>query len=197
MNKIKVKKLLFVIDTQIGFIIGSLANAFAQAKVPNIVNKIKHWDGAIIATHDTHFTELQVKSAWPPEGVVAYKDSLEYKFNKLPEHCIKLSEDWQIHPDILAECEKFNKDKHMFFCVDKYTFGYYNWKKYLEDFEFEEIEICGFVSSICVLANAVILRAIYPNKRIVVDANCIADISEEMQQSAINCLRAQQIEVIE
>ena len=90
MNKIKVNKLLFVIDTQVGFITGSLANTFAQAKVPNIVNKIKHWDGAIIATHDTHFTELQVKSAWPPEGIVAYKDSLEYKFNKLNNTWVNL-----------------------------------------------------------------------------------------------------------
>ena len=62
--------------------------------------------------------------------------------------------------------------------------------------EFDEIEIWGFVSTICVLANAVILRAAFPNMKITVDANCIADLDEEGQKATILCLQRQQIDVI-
>ena len=191
-----VKKILFVIDTQNDFITGALANKFAEAKVPNIVEKIKNWDGAIIATHDTHFNKIQVESNWPPMEGKAYEDTLEGQKLHVP-HCIKLSEGYEIQKDILAACQEKNKDgEHLFLAVDKYTFGKLDWKEYLQGMEFEEIEICGFVSSICVLANAVILRATFPNMKITVDGSCIADISEEGQKAAIACLKAQQIDVI-
>lgn len=191
-----VKKILFVIDAQIDFITGALANKFAEAKVPNIVNKIKHWDGAIIATHDTHFNKIQVESNWPPMEGKAYEDTLEGQLLPIP-HCIKLSEGYEIQKDILAACQEKNTDgKHLFFAVDKYTFGKIDWKEYLQGMQFDEIEICGFVSSICVLANAVILRATFPNMKITVDGSCIADISEEGQKAAIACLKSQQITVI-
>lgn len=195
MNK-KIKKALFVIDVQPDFITGALANPRAAKKVPNIVAKIKAHDGLCFATHDTHFTKEQVKTAWPPEQGVAYEDSLEGQ--KLPyPHCIKLTPGWEIEPTVLEALREKNKDgQKKFFAVDKYTFGYKEWESYLKFFEFDEIEICGFVSSICVLANAIILRAIYPNKRIIVDVNCIEDISDEGQAAAIACLKAQQIDVI-
>lgn len=195
MNK-KIKKALFVIDVQPDFIDGALANPRAAKKVPNIVAKIKAHDGLCFATHDTHFNKLQVESNWPPEQGVAYEDSLEGQ--KLPvPHCIKLTPGWEIEQTVLAALQEKNKDgQKKFFAVDKYTFGYKKWEEYLKFFDFDEIEICGFVSSICVLANAIILRAIYPNKRIVVDVNCIEDISDERQAATIECLKAQQIDVI-
>ncbi len=191
-----VKKVLFVIDAQNDFITGALKNDFAKAKVPNIVNKIKHWDGAIIATHDTHFNKIQVESNWPPMEGKAYEDTLEGQKLKIP-HCIKLSEGYEIQKDILAACQEKNSDgEHLFLAVDKYTFGKIDWKEYLAGMEFEEIELCGFVSSICVLANAVILRATFPNMKITVDGSCIADITPEGQKAAIACLKAQHIDVI-
>jgi nicotinamidase-related amidase len=194
MNK-TIKKALFVIDVQPDFIDGALANPRAAKKVPNIVAKIKAHDGLCFATRDTHFIKEQVKD-WPPENGVAYEDSLEGK--KLPYlHCVKRSLGWEIEPTVLAALQEKNKDgQKKFFAVDKYTFGYKKWEEYLKFFDFDEIEICGFVSSICVLANAIILRAIYPNKRIVVDVNCIEDISDEGQAATIACLKAQQIDVI-
>ena len=156
MNK-KIKKALFVIDVQPDFITtGPLANPRAAKKVPNIVAKIKAHDGLCFATHDTHFTKEQVKTAWPPEQGVAYEDSLEGQ--KLPyPHCIKLTPGWEIEPTVLEALREKNKDgQKKFFAVDKYTFGYKEWESYLKFFEFDEIEICGFVSSICVLANAII-----------------------------------------
>jgi nicotinamidase-related amidase len=197
MEIIMSNKALFVIDVQKDFLTGALANPRAVKKLPNIVKKIKEHDGIVIATHDTHFNELQVKTNWPLESnAVVYEESLEGQ--KLPvPHCIKLSEGWEIEPTVLAALQEKNKDgQKKFYAVDKYTFGYKKWEEYLKFFEFDEIEICGFVSSICVLANAIILRAIYPNKRIVVDVNCIEDLDDEGQAAAIKCLKMQQIDVI-
>jgi nicotinamidase-related amidase len=194
----KMKSLGILVDAQNDFITGALANPAAQAKVPNIVEKVKNWDGAIIATHDTHFNRIQVESNWPPMEGKAYEDTLEGQ--KLPvPHCIKLTEGYEIQKDILTELQKKNSDgKHLFFSVDKYTFGKLNLPDYIKslNIEFEEIEIWGFVSTICVLANAVILRAAFPNMKITVDANCIADLDDEGQKAAILCLERQQIDVI-
>lgn len=190
-------KALFVIDVQKDFLTGALANHRAVKKLPNIVKKIKECDGIVIATHDTHFNELQIKSNWPPEkDVVAYEESLEGK--KLPvTHCIKLTDGWEIEPTVLAALKEKNMNgEHRFFAVDKYTFGKKDWEAYLKLFEISEIEICGFVSSICVLANAIILRAIFPNKKITVDVNCIEDLDDEGQAATIKCLKMQQIDVI-
>lgn len=191
-----IKKALFLIDVQNDFLTGALANKRAVKKLPNIVAKIKAHNGLIFATHDTHFNKAQIDANWPIEQCKVYEDSLERQ--KLPyPHCIKLSEGWEIEPTVLAALQEKNTDvQKKFYAVDKYTFGFKKWEEYLKHFEFDEIEICGFVSSICVLANAVILRAIYPNMRIVVDVNCIEDISDEGQAAAIACLKSQQIDVI-
>lgn len=192
------KKLLIVVDVQNDFITGTLKNDLAKAKVPNIIKKINEHDGIVIATHDTHFTELQVNSAWPPaDHAITYNDSYEHNFGGLPEHCIKLTDGWEIPKDVLNALNAKNANgNHNFYAIDKYTFGYNKFPDYLKDFKFDEIEICGFVSSICVLANAIILRAAYPNMKITVDSSCIADITEEQQNAAIACLKAQQITVI-
>ena len=191
-------KLGVLIDAQNDFIDGALANPAAMAKVQNIVEKVKHWDGAIIATHDTHFNKIQVESAWPPMEGKPYEETLEGQ--KLPvPHCIKLTEGWEIQKDILTELQKKNENgQHKFFAVDKYTFGKIDFPEYLKNLgiEFDEIEIWGFVSTICVLANAVILRAAFPNMKITVDASCIADLDDEGQKAAILCLERQQIDII-
>lgn len=191
-------KLGILVDAQVDFITGALANKFAQAKVPNIVNKIKNWDGVIIATHDTHFNKVQVTSGWPLMEGKPYEETLEGQ--KLPvPHCIKLTDGWEIEKTILDELQKKNQDdKYNFHSVDKYTFGMLDLPEYIKKLgiEFDEIEIWGFVSTICVLANAVILRAAFPNMKITVDASCIADLDEEGQKAAILCLQRQQIDVI-
>lgn len=191
-------KLGILVDAQVDFITGALANKFAQEKVPNIVNKIKNWDGVIIATHDTHFNKDQVTSGWPPMEGKAYEETLEGQ--KLPvPHCIKLTDGWEIEKTILDELQKKNQDdKYNFHSVDKYTFGMLDLPEYIKKLgiKFDEIEIWGFVSSICVLANAVILRAAFPNMKITVDASCIADLDEEGQKATIRCLQRQQIDVI-
>lgn len=189
------QKALFVIDVQNDFLTGALANPRAVRKLPNIVKKIEEHDGLIFATRDTHFDESKSAAAIANNEPV-YEKSLEGQ--KLPiKHCIVSTDGWKIETSVHNALAKKNVDnKHQFFVIDKYTFGKIDWSEYLKYFNISEIEICGFVSSICVLANAVILRATFPNMKIVVDANCIEDLSDEGQAAAIACLKMQQIDVI-
>lgn len=189
------QKALFVIDVQNDFLTGTLANPRAVRKLPNIVKKIDEHDGLIFATRDTHFDESKTTLA-NASNLPVYEKSLEGQ--KLPvAHCIVSTDGWKIETSVLNALNKKNtNDKHLFFVVDKYTFGKADWSEYLKYFNISEIEICGFVSSICVLANAVILRAIFPNMKITVDANCVEDLSDEGQAAAIACLKMQQIDVI-
>lgn len=188
------KKLLIVIDCQNDFITGALRNEEAIRKLPDVVKLIKEHEGTVIATRDTHFTKDQIK-AWPMEPGVAYEDSLEGKLLPVP-HCIKGTPGWQIADIVLEALEEKNTNgMKKFHVIDKLTFGHIDLPQYLKFYDFNEIEICGFVSSICVLANALILRATYPNMKITVYEDCIADISDEGQNAAITCLRAQQINV--
>jgi nicotinamidase-related amidase len=191
------KKLLILIDCQNDFITGTLANPRAEAKIANIVKKVKEHDGIVIATHDTHFTKLQVESAWPPAEGKAYEDTMEGQILKTV-HCIKLTEGWEIQKDILAACHEKNgtNGPTKFHCIDKYTFGWDGWKEYLKAFDFDEIELCGFVAGICVDSNATILRALYPNMPITVDAACTAGFGPDDEKAAYTCMKMKEINVI-
>ena len=190
-------KLGVLVDAQVDFITGALANKFAQAKVPNIVNKIKNWDGVIIATHDTHFNKVQVTSGWPPMEGRAYEETLEGQ--KLPvPHCIKLTDGWEIEKTILDELQKKNQgDKYNFHSVDKYTFGMLDLPEYIKKLgiEFDEIEIWGFCTDICVISNALILRAAFPNMKITVVKDCCAGVTPELHEAALKVMQSCQIDI--
>lgn len=191
------KKLLILIDCQNDFITGSLANPRAEAKVANIVKKVQEWDGDIIATHDTHFTKSQIKANWPFSTCKAYEETMEGQ--KLPvSHCIKSEWGWELHKDILAACQAKNVESEQtkFRCIDKYTFGWNGWQDYLSKYEFDEIELCGFIAGICVDSNATILRALYPNLPITIDAACTAGFAPEDEKTAYTCMKMKQIDVI-
>ena len=166
------------------FLTGSLKNENGIKIIPNIIKKIQEHKGVIIATKDTHFEKTQGNN-------INYDDTLEGKL--LPvHHCIKNSKGWEIENKIKEELKKHKN----YYEIEKKTFGWDGWKDYLKKFEFDEIELCGVVASICVVANSIILRSIYPNLKIVVDSKAIADINDEGFKSSINVLRAQQITVI-
>lgn len=190
-------KLGILVDAQVDFITGALANKFAQAKVPNIVNKIKNWDGVIIATHDTHFNKVQVTSGWPPMEGKPYEETLEGQ--KLPvPHCIKLTDGWEIEKTILDELQKKNQDdKYNFHSVDKYTFGMLDLPEYIKKLgiEFDEIEIWGFCTDICVISNALILRAAFPNMKITVVKDCCAGVTPELHEAALKVMQSCQIDI--
>lgn len=175
-------KFLIIIDCQIDFCTGALANAEAEARIPRIVEKIKQRkeEGyCIYFTQDTHYEN--------------YMETFEGKKLPIP-HCIIKTEGHKIVPEVLAAAgEGYN-------VAQKSTFGNIYLPESLEmsadDEEIDEIEIIGFVSSICVTANAVILRAAFPNVPITVDASCCAGLEKADHDAAMTVLRCQQIDVI-
>ena len=194
---IKTKKLQVLIDGQKDFIDGVLRNEDAIKRLPNLKARIRNHDGVTIATHDTHFNKIQVESNWPPAEGIVYENSYEHKFAGLPAHCIKLTEGWEIHPELLEVLNEKNANgQKKFFAIDKYTFGWTGWKDYLKDFEFDEIEIFGFCTDICVVSNALMLRAIFPNMKITVVENCCAGCTPELHEAALKVMKSCQAKVV-
>ncbi len=167
-------KFLIVVDMQVDFISGSLGSAHAAAIVPNVVNKVKNFDGKVIFTRDTHFDD--------------YFETQEGK--KLPVlHCVKDTDGWQI-------CDELKPFADV--VVDKVTFGSVDLPNYLMNggAPIEEIELCGLCTDICVISNAMILKAAFPEVRITVDGRCCAGVTPESHQTALDAMKAVQIEVI-
>lgn len=176
------KKILVVVDMQNDFIDKALGTKEAEAIVDNVVEKIKeNKDNFIFATYDTHKDN--------------YLETLEGK--KLPvEHCIYKTKGWEFNEKIeyiLETCEHVDR-------VLKTTFGYMGWENRIRALmnlkDIEEIEICGLCTDICVVSNALILRAIFPNVIIKVDSKCCAGVTPETHEAALNTMRMCQIDII-
>ena len=160
---------------QVDFITGALSSKDAEAIVPNVVEKVKNFDGKVIFTRDTHFDN--------------YMDTQEGE--KLPvPHCIKDTDGWQICDELQPFAETV---------IDKITFGSVELSKIIESFgePIEEIELCGLCTDICVISNAMILKAAYPEAKISVDASCSAGVTKESHLTALNAMKAVQIEIEE
>lgn len=163
-------KYLIVVDMQVDFITGSLGSKLAEAIVPNVVEKVKNYDGKVIFTRDTHFAD--------------YMQTQEGK--KLPvEHCIKDTDGWQICDELKPYVNEV---------VDKITFGSVDLPQIITDAD--EIELCGLCTDICVISNAMILKATYPEVNIIVDSNCCAGVSTESHNTALDAMKAVQIDII-
>ena len=165
-------KTLIVIDMQNDFIDGALGTKEAQAIVPNVKKKIEEYESRgdeIIFTRDTHQSD--------------YLETNEGKH--LPvEHCIDGTYGWQISSELYLNPRPI---------VDKPTFGNLNWKTW---FDFEEIELVGLCTDICVVSNALILKAMYPEINITVDASCCAGVTPESHKAALTTMKMCQINVI-
>lgn len=167
-------KVLIVVDMQVDFISGSLGSAHAAAIVPGVVEKVKSFDGKVIFTRDTHYAD--------------YMDTQEGR--KLPVmHCIKDTAGWQICNELRPLADTV---------IDKITFGSVDLPQYLMNCgePIEEISLCGLCTDICVISNAMILKAAFPEVRIIVDGSCCAGVTPESHQTALNAMKAVQIEVI-
>jgi len=167
-------KYLIVVDMQKDFITESLGSKLAEAIVPNVVEKVKNFDGKIIFTRDTHFAD--------------YMQTQEGK--KLPvAHCIKDTDGWQICDELKPYVETV---------IDKVTFGSINLPDMIKEYgeEIEEIELCGLCTDICVISNAMILKATFPEVKITVDSKCCAGVSVESHKTALDAMKAVQIDII-
>lgn len=174
------RKVLIVVDMQNDFITGALGSAEAQAIVPNVVEKVKGFEGDIYFTRDTHFDD--------------YMNTLEGQ--KLPvPHCINGTEGWSIIKELNDYACNRTDEVVSKGIMDKFTFGYKDWRQTfrLDEFEFE---LCGVCTDICVISNALALRMFYPDAKITVDASCCAGVTPEKHAAALEVMKSCQIEVI-
>ena len=184
----KLTKVLVVIDAQVDFITGALRNEEAIKAVPNIVNKIKNFDGDyILVTLDTHDEN--------------YLESKEGK--KLPvKHCVKGTEGWKLQEGIKKALLDFDaKEKKNVMYFHKPTFGSIDLQNFVEmDEEFDcniEFEFVGFCTDICVVSNVLLLKAaLYDRCEITVDASCCAGVTPESHNAALTTMKMCQINVI-
>lgn len=173
------KKILVVVDMQNDFVDGALGSDEAIAIVDNVVEKIKDHNGLIFVTYDTHFDN--------------YLETSEGK--KLPiKHCIKGTDGWDLNPKIAAALS----DK-TYIPVEKLTFGSVDLPHLIKEIISEEdfeIELVGLCTDICVVSNALILKANFPEKNIKVDVSCCAGVTTKSHDAALLTMKACQIDVI-
>ena len=173
------KKLLVVVDMQKDFVSGSLGTAEAQAIVSGVVKKIENFNGDIYATYDTHFEN--------------YMETSEGK--NLPVlHCIKGTDGWKLDNNVQSAL-----DKKGYKAIEKITFGSVELPKIIgENYDVNnlEIELIGLCTDICVVSNALLLKATYPEIPITVDVSCCAGVSPETHNSAIATMKCCQINII-
>lgn len=169
-------KLLIVIDMQNDFIDGALGTAEAVKIVPAVADKLaaRRSEGwKVLFTRDTHGAD--------------YLDTQEGRRLSVP-HCIWGTEGWQITSSL---------DVGDAVLVDKPTFGSLDLAEAAANLgEPEEIELVGLCTDICVISNAMILKARFPEARVLVDAACCAGVTPESHENALKAMRGCQVDVI-
>ncbi len=172
------RKILVVVDMQKDFIDGSLGTAEAVDIVSNVVSKIKEYDPSdIYATRDTH----QVNYMETQEGA-----------NLPVEHCIEGTDGWEINPEV----EKALGGAKI---INKPTFGSVELAeeiKKINEKEDIEVEMIGLCTDICVVSNALLLKAFMPELKISVDSKCCAGVTPQKHGAALETMRSCQINVI-
>lgn len=172
------RKVLIVVDMQKDFIDGALGTPEAQSIVPLVLEKMRTYGKAdIYATRDTHRED--------------YLETAEGR--KLPVmHCVKGTEGWKLHPEI----EALTEPSHI---IDKPTFGSMELMELLQqenERESLEIELTGLCTDICVVSNALLLKAAMPENTIRVDAACCAGVTPQSHQAALTTMEMCQIEIM-
>lgn len=173
-------KVLIVVDMQNDFIDGVLGTAEAEAIVENVIRKIESFDGCLMATRDTH----QVGYLSTQEGM------------KLPvKHCIENTSGWKVKEEIQA---LLDREEALIF--NKETFGSKQLAMHLYEMDcqkhIDEIELVGLCTDICVISNALVIKAFMPETRITVDASCCAGVTPVSHRNALEAMKMCQISVI-
>ena len=167
-------KILVVVDMQNDFIDGSLGTPEAVAIVPRVIEKVKEYErdgGLIIYTKDTHFEN--------------YLDTAEGA--SLPvRHCIKGTVGHDIPSDILRSHDVI---------FEKLTFGSVELADYLHTVDFDEIELVGLCTDICVISNALFIKAHFPERTVSVDSVCCAGVTHDTHNAALTTMKMCQIKV--
>lgn len=173
-------KLLIIIDMQNDFVDGTLGSNEAVAIVDNVVNKIDEFNGEIIVTYDTHQDN--------------YMETREGKYLPVP-HCIEGTEGHRLNKSVEDALANRN-----FYDICKPTFGSTHLVEYIRDIiddeKNTEVTLIGLCTDICVVSNAMLLKANYPEMDITVDASCCAGVTPDSHKAALTTMKMCQINVI-
>ena len=169
--------ILVVVDMQNDFIDGALGTKEAVAIVPKVEERIRNFKGTVLFTRDTH-------ESW-------YLDTQEGK--KLPvPHCIRNTEGWQIR----NELDSLRKTEP----IDKETFGSTDLAAELVamniDDEIGSITFVGLCTDICVVSNALIIKAALPEVPVLVDSHCCAGVTPHSHGAALETMRSSQVKIL-
>ena len=168
-------KLLVVVDMQKDFVDGALGTPEAAAIVPKVAEKLAARRAAgwrVVFTRDTHTED--------------YLNTQEGRNLPVP-HCIRGTSGWEIIPELPTLDSLI---------LDKPTFGSQEMARYAAGSEeLEEIELVGLCTDICVISNALLLKAFLPEVEIAVDAACCAGVTPESHRTALRAMEACQITV--
>lgn len=171
------QQILVVVDMQNDFVTGPLGTPEARTILPKVAEKVKNFPGRVLFTRDTHEEN--------------YLESREGKVLPVP-HCIRGSWGWEICPEL----ETLRKEEP----VDKCTFGSTGLGEVLRAADqygekIGKITLVGVCTDICVISNALLLRAFLPEAEIAVDAACCAGVTPESHQTALRAMKACQIAI--
>lgn len=174
------KQILIVVDMQNDFITGTLGTKEAQAIVQKVVEKISTFEGDVYFTMDTHDETYETSQEGKALPVV---------------HCQEGTEGWQLAPQIIAAAPV---DPEKIYC--KGQFGSVELAEdlqYLHEVEpIDSIELVGLCTDICVVSNALVLKAFLPEVPIIVDSACCAGVTPEKHEAALETMKSCQIHVI-
>ena len=172
-------KCLVVIDVQNDFVSGSLGTPEAQAMLPRLEEKLRGFEGCVWMTLDTHGAD--------------YMDTQEGKHLPVP-HCVRGTEGWQLAGELGKLAESLGAG-----IVEKPTFGseelVASLKALYEAGELESIELVGLCTDICVVSNALMLKAAMPELPMSVDSACCAGVTPQKHKAALEVMRSCQIAV--
>ena len=167
-------KILIVVDMQNDFIDGALGTKEAVSIVPYVKDIIESFDGKVYFTRDTHFEN--------------YMETQEGANLPVP-HCIKGTDGWQIR----AELDALRRTE----AIDKLTFGSSALVDVLKaEKDIESITFVGLCTDICVISNAMVVKAFFPELPLIVDAKGCAGVSPDSHQRALEAMKVCQIKII-
>ena len=170
-------KALIVIDMQNDFVTGPLGTKEAREMLPRLVKKLEAIveEGAVdlIFTQDTHADN--------------YLETQEGR-NLPVTHCIKKSDGWQIVPEL----QKFTPRAKA--VIEKKAFGSTRLPSLIKPYEV--IEFAGVCTDICVISNALLTKAFYPEQRVQIDAACCAGSTPEAHKKALDVMANCQCKII-
>lgn len=186
-------KVLIVVDMQNDFIDGALGTPEAQAIVPNVISKIRDAEGddtLVILTKDTHYED--------------YLTTQEGRNLPVP-HCIYMTPGWSINKDVSTAVDHghlmtYHSHTIIKSRILKNTFGSIDLGTLLSSMnkndDIDSIELIGLCTDICVISNALLIKACLPEVPIIVDAACCAGVTPESHRTALAAMKTCQIQII-